>query len=484
MAKEGQDQHLSGSLQENALTLLCFSDKYHSLVRSSVPVELFSTFLYRDVVARVHVYIDQFKKPPKAHLPDLVEDVLAEGDERSKNLALLLRSLKDLSGQLNEEWAVSQLHKFVRQQRLKLGMIEAYESMEQGDLDKAELLLAEAAKARAKLFDKGYTLDDIYKDLLLGEDVNERVATGIKELDQFDYGPTRKELMAVLAAFGRGKTWFLIWLAKQALIQRWRVLYITLEVDARIIGRRTMQTMWSMTKRERDAVALPMFEEEDGRLVGVTGDTPSTKWASIANAKDVKALGKKLAQFRQKGNLIVKQFPTSQLTFNGLAAYLDSLDTFEHFVPDMLVVDYPKLMNLGDIKNLRLELGSVFEKLRGLAVERNMAVVVAHQVNREGTQAKTGSEAHVAEDISLIGTSDQVIFYNQTETEKDLKLARLYVAKGRNDVSRFTVLISQEYAIGQFVVDSRALTYDYWMVLEKENQARQGAAIDAKDGDS
>lgn len=833
MPKEA-DQ-LSGSAQENALTLLCFSDKYHSLVRSSVPVNLFSTFLYRDVVSRVHAYVDQYKKPPKAHLPDLVEDLLNGDDERGKNLKLLLRSIKALSRDFNEEWAVSQLTTFVSEQSLKIGMVEAYEAMERGDLDKAKRVMLESAKTQAQTFDRGYTLTDVYKDLLQGEEVNERVATGIRELDINGYGPTRKELLVIFAPFKHGKcieanelvllpngarkriedvvkdkdsyvlafdevtgdikpalvsehwangvkrclrlttksgrsiittpehlyltehgwvradkllagedriaiplripglgveeesphklallgyliadggltgarsvsfskwdsilradfercvnasgdsitwvgdgltcyvvsstggkgkhgsntiewlksiglqghhsrdkfvpdavfrqtdegiatflraifscdgsiyrmqieycsasyrltqdlqhlltrlgifsrlrkftarlngkkflgygrlmiqgqvnvtrflqmvgflgrkaksahktilnfkdrserpgkgstvkgktpygtralsesavfdlvhkveeaglrrtydltiqkyhtfiasdmvvhnTWMLIWMAKQALIQRWKVLYLTLEVDARIIGRRTLQSIWSLTKKDSAEVVMPSFDDNDGRLVGVSM-TKYDKWASLARPSDLKALGAKLRDFRPSENMVIKQFPTGQLTHSKLVAYLDALETYERFVPDMIVIDMPKLMNY-DARNLRIELGAEFERLRGVGVERNMAVVAAHQVNREGSQAKVANFGDVAEDISIVGTCDQALWYNQTPAEKELKLARLWVGAGRNDVSGYTVLLSQAYEIGQFCIESRMLTYDYWNLLNKD----------------
>lgn len=459
---------LQGSLQENALTLLCFSEKYHRLVRDVVPPELFSTFLYRDVVARVHAYIDQWKKPPDRHLPDLVEDLLAEGGDRSENLRQLLRSLKELSKGLNEEYAVTQLRGFVRQQRLKMGIVEAVEAIERGDVDRAEKTVRDALKVQATAFDPGLGLKAAMESIgRRKEDSNDTFLTGIPELDVHHLTPTRKQLFGFAAAFGRGKTWFWLHCAKQALMQKWRVLYVSLEMDAEQIGRRMLQALFSMSRHEA-AIRQTRFEaDSDGTLTGLATES-FDQWASLDRGKDLRELKRKLGSFRAGGGFLVKQFPTASLTHGQLVAYLDMLET-TGFTPDLMVVDYPKLMAL-DPRNLRLELGSAYEKLRGLAVERNMAVGIAAQLNREGTQARFSDETHLAEDISIMGTADMVLLFSQTEAEHMLQLARLFAAKNRDEASRFQVLISQSYQTGQFVLDSRMLTPEYWMVLQEKDK--------------
>jgi hypothetical protein len=458
---------MAGSLQDNVLTLLTFSDKYHQLVRHAVLPEHFTTFLYRDVVTRVQVYIDQFKQPPKLHLPDLCEDLLARTVDKADAVRVLLNGVHALSDGLNEEYVVAQLESFTRQQRFKMGVIEAVKDLERGDLDAAEQRMTNAMRGRLALFNPGVRLIDVYRGLGRNDQDADRVMTGIKELDHYEYGPTRKELDAFLAPFGLGKTWGMIHYAKQALLQQWRVCYVTLEADAeRVIGRRMLQSLFSLTKREGTEVSLPALEQDDeGHLVRLTLERGQA-WPSLGSAEDRIDLGKNLRRLRVHKNLIIRQFPTGQLTFNGLVAYLDALEASQNFLPDLLIVDYPRLMKLND-ENLRLELGSLIINLRGLGVERNMAVSVAGQVNREGTTVKTGGAAYVGEDVSVMGTADRVIFYNQTKAESDLQLARLYTEKGRNEQSKFTVLISQAYQIGQFCLSSRMLPKGYWPALAK-----------------
>lgn len=466
-----QDQ-LQGSLQENALTLLCFSEKYHRLVRDVVAPELFSTFLYRDLVTRVHAYIDQWRKPPGRHLPDLVEDVLADDGDRSQSLRQLLRSVKELSENLNEEYAVSKLRGFVRQQRLKIGIVEAVEAIERGDLDRAEKTVRDSLKLQNSAFDPGMNLKEAFESIgKRRDDTNDLILTGVSELDARQLVPARKQLFAFGAPFGRGKTWWWLHCARQALIQKWRVLYVSLEMDPEQIGRRMLQMLFSMTRHRVEVHRTRLDIDRDGTLVGLASEN-FEEWESFDNPKDLHTLKRKLSAFRSGKNFLVKQFPTSSLTHEHLVAYLDALEAQSQFVPDLLIVDYPKLMAL-DPRNLRLELGAVYERLRGLAVERNMAVGVALQLNREGTQARSSAEMHIAEDVSIMGTADIVVLYSQTEAEHRLQLARLFAAKSRDEVSRFTVLVSQSYATGQFVVGSQMLSSEYWMLLNEQQKEKK-----------
>ena len=55
--------------------------------------------------------------------------------------------------------------------------------------------------------------------------------------------------------------------------------------------------------------------------------------------------------------------------------------------------------------------------------------------------------------------------YSQTKAEKELGLARLSVGAGRNDDSNLTMVISQNYGTGNFVVDSVVLRGNYFGLL-------------------
>src|SRR6185436_14202132 len=128
-----------------------------------------------------------------------------------------------------------------------------------------------------------------------------------------------------------------------------------------------------------------------------------------------------------------------------LEAYLDNLEATEKFVPDLLIVDYPDLMDLqaGKSGQYRHGLAEVYKNLRGVSVSRNMALAVPTQINRAGSGAKYVGRKNVSEAYSKIADADVVISYSQTELEHKLHLARLAVIAGRNDADNITVVVSQ-----------------------------------------
>lgn len=249
-------------------------------------------------------------------------------------------------------------------------------------------------------------------------------------------------------------------MGKHCMIQRKKVLHVTLEMSEARTAQRYVQALFSISKREANVRTTRFVTDNLGRLIDFEEDQLNRPTLMDPGIRDF--ISKKLeSQRKRRAPLIIKQFPTGALTVTMLKAYLDGLERFQKFVPDVVIIDYPDLMKL-DSDNLRISTGQIYKDLRGIAVERNLAMVVASQGNREAATAKMVTDSMIAEDYSKIATSDNVLTYTQTEEEKKLGLARLYVANGRNDEDKFVVLVSQSYAIGQFCLSSTYMHSDYW----------------------
>jgi replicative DNA helicase len=119
----------------------------------------------------------------------------------------------------------------------------------------------------------------------------------------------------------------------------------------------------------------------------------------------------------------------------------------------VLIVDYGDLMQISR-EHLRVDTGRAFVELRGIAMQRNMALVTATQGNRQSANARVVNHTHVAEDWSKIATADTVCTYSQTAEEKKIGLARILVSAARDARDQYLTLISQSYDTGQFCLDS------------------------------
>lgn len=457
-----QEQRLSGALQENILTLLCFDDKSCKLIRAAVTPQLFESAVFKEVATHAIDFIDQHGAAIKEHLPDSIEHILKGDDKRkASSFKRLVDSLFSSKDSVNADYVVSQLQKFVRQQNLKSAIVKAVEAMEDGRIDAAEVEMQKGLSSQVVSFSPGLNFSDPDQLSTLMEDLEEPgFDLGIPELDDRGIIPRRKELMMLIGPRGRGKSWFLIHCAKFACLQRWSTVIITLEMSEKRYGARCLQAFFSIASREAEVTVARLVKDREGNLQEVLHE--QVQRITMDDPKLGTFLAKRVRrEFVRRPSLYIKQFPTKGATLPMIEAYLDGLERFENFIPDCIIIDYPDLLS-HDMKNKRLELGEIIEGIRGLCVKRNAAGIVVSQPNAEGEKATTITGNQVAEDLSKLGTVDVMLTYNQTPAEKKLGLARVWVDKARNGKDKFMVLLTQAYELGQWALDSCFMGTDYW----------------------
>ncbi len=468
------DERLSGALQENLLTLLCFDDAHCKIARAALTPQLFESSVFREVAGVAISFIDQYGEAVKEHLPDHLEHIL-EGDDARKagSYKKLLDNLFLSKDSLNAVYVLSQLQKFVRGQTFKSGLVAAVEAMEDGNIEAAEVAIQKALSKQVVSFSPGLNLKDPEQArAFLTGDLNEPgFELGIPELDRAGIFPRRKELLMMIAPRGRGKSWFITHCTKMALLQRWSAVIITLEMSEKRYGARLVQTFHSITERESFVRLAQLVKNRDGSLEDVVYEEVDRMSLSKLDDRS-KLMNKIVRDFSRRKPFYIKQFPTMSVTMTDIEAYLDQLERFEGFVPDLICLDYPDLVK-HDVKNKRLELGRIVEEFRGIGVKRNSAMIAVSQSNRDGEEATTVTGAMVAEDISKLATVDTCLTLSRTDMEERLGLARVLVEKARNQRDGFSVLITQSYAIGQFCLDSALLrATDYWDLLKGKGHDR------------
>ena len=465
------DDFLTGSLQESLLTLLAFDDNHGRQVIGLLDLKYFDR-PYRDLAEKIIDFRGRFKRPPGVeHLDDLFDTMLESGDKDRRALVKdMLQSMVRQSHGLNAEFVASRVKDFIRRQTLKDALVRGGERIGQGGdgaEDDVSAILEKALKQRSEAMDLGTRLGDIDSALGFLDHPSETFSWGIKEFDKRGLGPTRKELLLYIAARKRGKSWAMAHLGKEAmLVDKVRVLHLSLEMGEAKVSQRYLQSIFGVAKRPDRNLITRLEMDEFGHVAQLV---PGHQVPRL-HLQDPDIRSKLAKRMRQSGtrfgNLIIKAFPSGALTMSKLQSYLDYLDARENFTPDLMIVDYPDLFQI-DPKNLRTETGRVYVGLRGVADERNMAVVAPSQGNRDATNAREVDETNVAEDISKVATADTVISYSQTKAEKKLKLARLTVTNARNDEDGFSVLISQNYAVGQFCLQSAMISNRYELALRE-----------------
>lgn len=479
-------EHLSKFLQENIVALLLFDDTASKLI-SSVVTHSYFDGVYSDIVKRAMNYIEQYKQAPKEHIADLFSDIL-EGDNKQKKdfYSEILFKLKDSSSSINNEYVINSLMAWLRHQELKLTIIECGRLFQNSDqaideiVAEAENILQRGIKKQQNIFSPGIFFGSENSFGFLDEK-SEAFPTGILELDKYHCGPARGELYVQIGLAGSGKTMGLIHIAKACLLRRLKVCHVSLEMSEDKMLERYYQSFYGIPKRYQGPSStngkhiISQFETDT--LQRVTGLKRTEVNPKIAlEDPDIRAyLNKNISVWGGKmKNLVVKQFPDGSLTMPQLRAYLDGLENHFNYVPDVLILDYVDKMKF-DPKNYRHEVSQLYSLLRGLGVERNLATITATQSNRAGKSAKMVDTDNVAESWDKIAIADTVVTYSQTSIEKSMGTARLYVGKNRNDMDGQVIVITQNYAFGQYCLTSLPmLSPTYYINTMKQVAEEEG----------
>lgn len=456
----------SSNLQEDLLILLCFDDEKARTLRRLLKPQYFDA-IYARIVEVACRYIDKFGDAPGDALPTLLDHITSKEDAVSTATIKTLQNLFQSRGHVNTKYAFDRLHAFIRRQVLREGIIAA--SMElQGEvvddnrIDEAERVLMDALRRRIEVFEPGTFLGDADEVLKFLDVIDDQTfPTGIRELDARQAGPVRGGLHLFVAPAKAGKTSWLCHIGKMAMMHRMRVAHISLEMSEPRVIARYMQGMFSIAKRATPTIRTEWTLDELNRFTELTEmqHTPALSFDAADIREQLRSRVTRMSGRLKR--IVVKAFATGSLTIEALAAYLDLLADSTGFAPDILLLDYADLMRFDGGRDFRIALGNLYKDLRGLAGERDIAIATVTQATRQASRRGRTSAEDVAEDWSKIATADTVLTYACTAAERAKGLARITVAAHRNDEDKFSVVLSQNYASGQFALNSAPMNSTY-----------------------
>jgi hypothetical protein len=237
----------------------------------------------------------------------------------------------------------------------------------------------------------------------------------------------------------------------------WKVAHYTLENSAEMTAQRYMQSFYSGVKREGEYYVTEFATKNKSTSIHTRRVDPLFIISKPQEARKYLERARELEP--RVSNIAIRSFPSGRFSLDDLEQDLDELETLERFYPDIVLLDSPQLMKppSGSAPGHE-KLERLVTDIRGVGVERNMAMVATQQGNRAAGQAATVMEHHTAGSIGVINVADNAITYSQTASEEEHGLARIYTQKVRNDVARFYLLITQHYPTGQFCLDSKLMT--------------------------
>jgi hypothetical protein len=174
-------------------------------------------------------------------------------------------------------------------------------------------------------------------------------------------GVPKKTLNIVMAGVNVGKSLVMCHLAASYLSQGKNVLYITLEMSEERIAERIDANLFDVTLDQIEALPRDVFDSKVKKIAAKT-----------------------------QGKLIIKEYPTAAGHSGHFRALLNELKMKKNFIPEIIFIDYIGICSSARVKGLSGSVNTnsfvkaVSEELRGLAIEFNVPIWTATQVNRSG----------------------------------------------------------------------------------------------------
>ena len=279
-------------------------------------------------------------------------------------------------------WFMDEFEQFCKHKALEKAILDSTDLLENQDYGTVEVMIKEASQV-GLVSDFGLDYYENPKERLQWiKDQAGAISTGWKNFDQKLYGGlNRGELTVFAGGSGAGKSLFL-----QNLGVNWsqaglNTVYLSLELSEQLSSMRI------------DA----MVSEYATRDVMKNMDDVDLK---------VRMKGKGAGKFR------IKQM-SNGINANDIRSFLREYEIQTGIKVDALLVDYLDLMSPISTKvspsDLFIKDKYVSEELRNLAVELNILLVTASQLNRGAVEEIEFDHSHIAGGISKIQTADNVI---------------------------------------------------------------------------
>lgn len=422
---------------QSKIVAMCLRDTgFMQRVDGLVKPEYFENLSEAAIVNIASRYYERYKKCPGdlTTISNLIKHDVIHKVIKKELAATMWASIKSslMTADISDrDYVVDQVATFARHQAVSKAILDSVGHLDINDFDKISISLKSALDVGENGDSTGYDYGEMLEartseriDRAAGKLPPTGITTGFAEIDRVLYhkGWGKRELSVLMGPAKAGKTTALIDFGISACghMNRYNVLYVTLEVSAKIISERL------------DARVSSVMMTELG--------------SHIHDVKD------KVSKFmKSAGKFLIHEFPTGSMRVSDLRRLIERYKA-KGIKFDLIVVDYADLMAPERHTDNAIENSKgVYVALRGLAMTEDVAILTATQTNRDGAKKMVATMTDIAEDFNKVRIADIVISINKTEEEKASGQARLYFAAVRNGPSGFAIRIAQDLARMRFI---------------------------------
>jgi replicative DNA helicase len=399
-------------IEETILSNLLIDEEYSRKATPFLEADYFSEKAEKTLLMEINGFFMKYNKLPTK---EIIRVQLAQRtdltDTDLKNAIEIVDNFTD-EKPTSKEWLLEQTEKFCKEKSVYNAILRSIKIIDGKDKElNKEGIPKILQDALAISFDTavGHSyLEDATARYEFYTRKEEKIAFDLEILNDITKGGLAKKTLTLLAAqSGGGKSLVMSHFAAAALRQGKNVLYITLEMSEERIAERI-----------------------DANLLGIDID----KLAELSKEEFVQ----KIATISKKtqGKLIVKEYPTGSAHSGHFRGLLEELKVKKDFKPDFLIVDYLGIcassrMKMGGSVNSYSYIKSIAEELRSLAVEYDIPLISATQVNRNGFDNSDIELTDTSESMGLVHTADLMLALIRTEELDEINQILIKQLKNR-----------------------------------------------------
>lgn len=435
---------------QNSVVYLTITDDSFAKLSGQIPPDFFTSETSSLSFKIASQYFKKFGKAPRDHFHDeILRETKSLSEEEKESLARYLYSLRSIDPP-DKDYVISRLDSFIKSASLLSATYEFAELVEKQEFGQATEIMQKALRS-------GLGDQSIVVNLL--EDTSDIVDRGVRPpfimpigippIDNVIGGLCRGELVLIVGGYKGKKSWFGQHLGKTALKYGLKVLHVSHENSFDEVAIRYDMMFGGLVNEEKPKeVTIKWMDERNIvhkkiKLKGTVYDKVLVK----KYRRNISRLG---------GSLFVKKFPMGSCSAVELYSYINKLETFDGFSPDVVICDYADVMKpiSTSTRETRDQLNQTYQYLKQIADEKQIIMITMSQVNREGLKrsylnGKISAE-HVAEDIRKIGTIDKGFFVAEPRELEEYDEMVIGCFANRNRAQNVSCVVGRNLEIGQF----------------------------------
>lgn len=419
------------------LSSLLKNEPYMRKVLAFLKPEYFVNQNIRAIFENIHAFIEKYNVPPTIQSLEIDMEPMEISEGDNKEIKDFLKEMDTVQDGVTMEWLISSTENFCKERAIYNALYQcikiADDKTGKEKLDKNAIpeLLRDALGVSFDTNVGHDYLDSLVKRYEYYHNKDERIAFDLTIMNQITGGGIPKKSLSIVAApTGGGKSIFLCHHAANCLRQNKNVLYITLEMSEERIAERIDANLMNIKLNDLRILPFDIYEKKFKRCTDA-----------------------------MKGKLIIKEYPTGTANSLNFRHLIDELKMKQEFVPDVVIIDYLNICASSRYKansnlNSYTLIKAIAEELRGLAVEYNVQLFSATQVNRQGFNNSDIDLTNTAESMGLPATADFFIALISTDELDGLNQVLFKQLKNRYE----DMAVNRKFIVG--LDKSRMKFYD------------------------